>query len=123
MTILGVGGEEARAIATEIVDRWSRGEGPLHEAITAAILSAESRARPQWQPIETAPRDGTLVLVYKPDQRATGASTFVGYWDGQGWMPVAGAYRVDATEWASCPRPPALVSLSQANTKRGASHE
>lgn len=46
----------------------------------------------EWQPIENAPRDGTPVLLYKPDERMVGDYTLVGYWGewpDQGWCWIA----------------------------------
>ena len=35
-------------------------QGPTDAGLTARVLSSE------WQPIETAPKDGTLVIVFAP---------------------------------------------------------
>ena len=37
--------------------------------LRAAISSALEQARPQWQPIQTAPRDGSPVLIFTPKAR------------------------------------------------------
>lgn len=46
-----------------------------------------------WMPIETAPKDGDAVLLYKPDERRVGEYTLAGYFDEDG--PYAG-------KWVAC---------------------
>lgn len=66
----------------------------------------------RWQPIEMMPdavRFDEVVLLFKPDERRSGASRFVGYWDDQanGWVPVYGPYVVEnVTHWMPLPAPP-----------------
>lgn len=63
-----------------------------------------------WQPIETAPRDGTLVLLYsiKPS-RKNRPQMQVGYCHiglgGDVW--VTGGWPVRPTHWMPLPDPPA----------------
>lgn len=38
----------------------------------------------QWQPIETAPKDGTIVLVFSPTD-GTHSATFEVYWSKKCW--------------------------------------
>jgi len=69
----------------------------------------------EWQPIETAPRDGTRILVHyrsgpytKQCWSANEASRFirVARWkDGKWILDMPGHYRTDATHWM--PLPPA----------------
>ena len=77
----------------------------------------------KWQPIETAPKDGTVVLLYKPDERMVGEYMLAGYWgqwpgindcwiacDGkpQGYLSgVTGTYQGHPTHWMPLPNPPA----------------
>ena len=60
----------------------------------------------QWQPIETAPTDGTLVLLYKPKGKYQGAFTTTGYFK-LGWilqgLPVPD---VAPTYWMPLPELP-----------------
>jgi hypothetical protein len=57
---------------------------------------------PQWQPIETAPKDGTLVLV-----RTASAGTFTGYfcayWADGGFMYCKDVYVPSPTQWMQIP--------------------
>ena len=62
-----------------------------------------------WQPIETAPKDGTLILVY------TGLSHRICRWyvpsaglrRGMGcWSPAHGTNQIHTTHWMPLPPPP-----------------
>lgn len=65
-----------------------------------------------WQPIETAPKDGFHILLFRPN------ITFVGYWATKAdcWcvnapgLPKLGA----PTHWMPLPQPPASDSVSGA---------
>lgn len=76
----------------------------------------------KWQPIETAPKTGDAVLLWKPDERAVGEYTVVGYYgqipqhDGH-WVIVGGsplgyfstvanADQDYPTHWQPLPEPP-----------------
>jgi hypothetical protein len=77
----------------------------------------------EWQPIESAPLDGSTVLVYgewcgEINGRTGRFGTFPARWDdgssdycGDGWLQVDGtdAYAawVKATHWMPLPEPPA----------------
>jgi len=62
-----------------------------------------------WQPIKTAPKDGTLILTYSKDYRAEYS---VSYWcrGDEEWQTdfrQKGAYQqVDAEYWMPLPEPP-----------------
>lgn len=69
-----------------------------------------------WQPIETAPKDGTRIIAW----RVNVMSPFVVFWrehglsaeDGEfGWLTLSGikvhrCYGADPTHWMSLPAPP-----------------
>jgi hypothetical protein len=57
-----------------------------------------------WQPIETAPKDGTMVLLYKQSSGTKGS----GYWDDREnfWRIGAMCYFNGATHWAPYPAVP-----------------
>jgi hypothetical protein len=80
--------------------------------IITRALDAFRREGVGWQPIETMPdaiRFDEVVLLFKPDERRSGASRFVGYWDDQasGWTPVYGPYVVEnVTHWMPLLEPP-----------------
>lgn len=77
-----------------------------------------------WQTIDSAPRDGEPVLIWKPDERMVGEYMMAAYWDDDhylepGWVPVGGVnkqgYLSDvtgtpqgySTHWMPLPLPPA----------------
>lgn len=59
-----------------------------------------------WQPIETAPKDGTEILVFR--QYEYGQTILPHYevvrWEGE-WL-YAGEYSIAATHWTPLPPPP-----------------
>ena len=78
-----------------------------------------------WQPIETAPRDGDPVMIWKPDERMVGEYMMAAYWvedhlggGAAGWIPVGGfhiqGYHSSVTDtpqgypthWQPLPAPP-----------------
>lgn len=56
-----------------------------------------------WQPIETAPKDGTRVLTFRVKFREAMA---VAWFDGEEWRPVHGSAWPDPTHWMPLPEPP-----------------
>ena len=52
-----------------------------------------------WLPIETAPKTGEPVLIWKPDERMVGEYMMVAYWSDDhllgepGWIPVGGVHK------------------------------
>ena len=56
-------------------------------------------AQQGWLPIETAPKTGEPVLIWKPDERMVGEYMMVAYWDDDypagepGWVPVGGVHK------------------------------
>lgn len=62
-----------------------------------------------WMPIDTAPRDGTRVLLYRTDWVE---DTCVGFWNDvwKEWNTVNGSVFPEASHWATLPQPPAGVN-------------
>ena len=60
--------------------------------------------RPLWQPIATAPRDGTTILVYEPGFFQTAA------WESDefraGWTNAYSSWLGDITHWMPLPEGP-----------------
>lgn len=85
------------------------GEGDMlwinrHHA--AALLSAIDAPAPQWQPIETAPKDGTPVLLDHPDWHMR---VLRGGWDVDELAWRVGGFGCPATQptkWHPLPAPP-----------------
>jgi|WetSurSiteA1Bulk_404760.scaffolds.fasta_scaffold55279_2 hypothetical protein len=73
-----------------------------------------------WQPIETAPKDGTLILVYEPETKRNEEGIYIVTWSRQDkyypkeWCIICseqdeqgGCATVDyATYWMPLPEPP-----------------
>ena len=58
----------------------------------------------QWQPVATAPKDGTHVLIYaSPRDGLEGFQTVAAYHDDAGWCVCELRY---ATHWMPLPAPP-----------------
>lgn len=60
--------------------------------------------QPRWQPIETAPRDGSTILVWfdKAERH------FMLYWFNDSWCFIGGNIRpsYDPSHWMPLPKPP-----------------
>lgn len=59
----------------------------------------------EWQTIETAPRDGEPILIWKPDEPRVGEYMMSAYWseDLNGFVPVGGHNKQGYfSEWAGC---------------------
>lgn len=72
----------------------------------------------EWQPIETAPKDGTPILIYAPrdelrpvrEARWFTASAWRGWWAYDGDRIVR---EVSVTHWMPMPEPPATYEPTQ----------
>ena len=64
----------------------------------------------EWKPIETAPKDGTPILAFKPNERRSGSWTAAVYWDDtnhrSGWVFVGGREAECPSHWMPLPEPP-----------------
>ncbi len=96
--------------ALEIIFEESTGGTIWAESGNALILARsllkELREAKEWKPIETAPKDGSHVLLYRPEIQ------FVGYYGGanSGWRisaPDLPAMWPLPTHWMQLPDPPA----------------
>lgn len=88
----------------------------------------------EWRSIETAPRDGTRVLLYGPEGVTEGAWNIHGYKDDlahlRRWNPIwlsehgcgcCGGDNYVATHWMPLPPPPSPVTAdtATADTEQG----
>lgn len=94
------------------------GEGDMlwinrHHA--AALLSAIDAPAPQWQPIESAPKDGTPILAcYAPHYETNGFLPVAVRWrayhpnarGNEEWRDSSGAKVRAITHWQPLPAPP-----------------
>lgn len=67
----------------------------------------------KWQPIETAPRDGTEILIYPCKDSSWFSSPHdrdVAHWDGRGWYlsidDCVASYALSPTHWMPLEEPP-----------------
>lgn len=68
-----------------------------------------------WKPIETAPKDGTLVILFSKYKACRG---FVGvyFWNGESWLDNVGFETELATHWMPLP---ATLALELVETTQG----
>ena len=63
----------------------------------------------QWQPIETAPKDGTWIMICRPTTYASKLGCALVYWDDHFACWHDGDYHSDhyaPTHWMPLPEPP-----------------
>ena len=90
-------------------DAYINCDGNSYEAFEAAIAAAEAAG---WEPIETAPKDGTPVDLWCQGQFRSGRETDCWFSDGKWWqyndLGQDCRDEVDnATHWRPVPEPPA----------------
>jgi hypothetical protein len=73
---------------------------PQDQTARECINGSDEEEMMEWQPIETAPKDGTVIIVYAPDFFQTAA------WVGNGWTNAANSWLGDVTHWMPLPEPP-----------------
>ena len=87
----------------------------IEDAVTGRVFDVDP-----WQPIETEPKDGESVLIWKPDERMVGEYMMAAYWDDRqgGYVPVGGVHKQGyysetagrdqgyPTHWMPLPKPP-----------------
>lgn len=78
---------------------------PLVEAIASAITEAENEAQ-AWRPIETAPKDGSLVLLFSVTEGQDVGHWEVTYAEGFEWMDAQGYSISGVTHWMPLPPSP-----------------
>jgi hypothetical protein len=76
-----------------------------HAPVTPAPPEASHRALREWQPIETAPKDGTQVWAWDAERGSNPALWVDGAW----WITYDDAM-IHPTHWMPLPDPPAALS-------------
>ncbi len=94
---------ECASINDEPVDRATWLKIVAGVARMAAAAERDACAR-MWKPIETAPKDGTRVLVWHQNWFA--ASTAQWYGDWWGLVYEVGPFAYQPTHWMPLPAPP-----------------
>ena len=78
------------------------------KGMSDALRMAEAAAG-EWQPIETAPKDGTLIIAYRPKGNKYIRNVSQDYWmiteTGRGVWAKSNSYR-EPTHWHPLPAPP-----------------
>jgi len=100
------GGKDISALCVRQGDRVvGIVHGELADAIKAAL---QSPAVPSWQPIETAPNDGTILLTYDSIREETHIA-YLSY----GCWNIVGAEDIEyrPTYWMPLPQPPEALAL------------
>lgn len=62
----------------------------------------------EWQPIETAPKDETPVLLWANTRRDREYSHWIGAFDGENWRDEVEGHFLQPTHWMPLPDPPAI---------------
>jgi len=93
--------------AITVLDEPYHREAVAHviEEAAAALAASPAPTLAQWQPIETAPKDGTHVLLYREDW----ADDIAAGWYSHDWMQSNGTWFLGATHWMPLPDPPAAI--------------
>ena len=85
----------------------------LHQAtywkVRYKLLKAKIKKKAAWQPMETAPKDGTEILLYEPkenDEHYIFSGAYRTEYD-EGWQCLEyDAFSHDPTKWQLLPEPP-----------------
>lgn len=96
---------------------------PTPTDVPDLLAEVEKRLREGWRPIETAPKDGTSVLLFKSsgltgmtvgNWRRPMSSRTPGY-----WQTTPGLYACEPSHWQPLPAPPAPDFRRAASALRG----
>jgi hypothetical protein len=111
-----------RNIVLRLMGQESFMEGFEEAAAEIAAFRApqnDGAAASEWRPIETAPKDGTAILLW------SGIVTRVGWWleeDGI-WLVGAGSILRSPTHWMPLPKRPASATEAVGRDRQGSVHE
>jgi hypothetical protein len=95
-----------------VADLDRNDDNAWREALTAAIAAMKQAG---WQPIETAPKDGSYVLLYDDRYLHSDTSYLIAQWDGDYWWghrTKSGKCFIwrEATHWQPLPAAPTEAS-------------
>lgn len=95
----------ARDYKTAYPLTWEKYEAVIRPVAFHALAWQASASRSEWKPIETAPRDGTRILLSCPEEMDAGhhwtsADGKRSRWVWNGWP------KYEPTKWMPLPQPP-----------------
>ncbi len=97
-------------MAREIAEGWlgigHHDSAALASDILAALRRVEAETREEWRPIDTAPKDGTPVLLYFPSRYQGKGGISWGCWINNEWLDSVAIRDNSATHWMPLPPPP-----------------
>lgn len=92
---------------------WDAGNFRWASGVVADTLASLIGGAPQtgWQPISTAPKDGTLVLAFRGRSQSgvPGCYARVTRFNGREWLSIPGRYSWAPTHWQPLPDPPGEI--------------
>lgn len=74
----------------------------VYRAMLQAAPSVLTAPASVWKPIESAPKDGTPILLFEREE----LEAFVGYWATDRFLPLASSWETMPTHWMPLPLPP-----------------
>ena len=98
--------EQAMNICNMAMDNWAREpRSKIAKRIAVDLRKAKADGEPQWQPIETAPKDGTRILVWSS---GTGVYPAIAAWcQGSYWGYERSHVNLGTIEkWMPLPKSP-----------------
>jgi hypothetical protein len=98
--------ERISGLEAEVADNYSSAADRIAE-----LMAECAELKNPWQPIETAPMDGTLILLFQSDSYNQSPEPITASWDNSfGWMDNARGswWGFDATHWMPLPKPPTI---------------
>lgn len=90
-------------------DRWA--DEVARNRALEADLTAVRQAHQEWQPIETAPKDGTRLLLHPGprDYSVVGRRSLLNHW----WESLPGKHRVRPSHWMPLPTEPEVAGVGR----------
>lgn len=104
----GISDERLAMLIDGVSENAEHPQAPIYWQEFANALRELQRLRSNaWQPIETAPRDGTEILIFIPDcDQAVASYQYGDDEDMAGWWGDGGFHYADPTHWQPLPAPP-----------------
>ena len=90
---------------------WLGGTSGLIRRLADAVLALVERARvlelnARWQPIEAAPKDGSIIFLWHYNEELERGEVWKGNWLGGEFVSSQYGYSLQPTHWMPLPAPP-----------------